>query len=362
LNERTKGFLRHAYRQYYFSRADSVEFPKDIQSREFGYIPFGGSMVRHLSFASAGEAIAELLKQAPSSVYCSNARYDSPSLPMEEKGWKGAELIFDIDSTDIPTSCKKSHDVWMCENCHNLGRLPKPPQCPKCSGKTSELKGTCGICLGASREHAERVIDFLANDFGVSPDDVKVYFSGNRGFHLHVFDERFNLLDQQARGEITDYIRGDSLPHFQTLASILRHGQQRNEQNEAAWMKRISGYVEAHKKGYTGTMQKLVTEAVTFQKALVDSSVTTDIHRVFRLAGTLHGNTGMCKKRVASLDSFDPASAVALGTEPVRVDVVAFPRYYVGGESFGPFKSTTATLPTHAAVPILARSLGEVLQ
>jgi DNA primase small subunit len=360
LNDKTRAFLKHAYRQYYFGKADAIEFPEEVRSREFGYIPFGGSMVRHLSFRSPGEAVAELVKQAPSSVYCSNARYDSPSLPMEEKGWRRAELIFDIDSTDISTPCKKNHDVWICESCHTQGKLPKPAQCPKCSGKTFELKGTCENCLGASKDHAKRVIDFLTEDFGSSSDAIKLYFSGNRGYHIHVFDERFEMLGQQARGEIAEYVRGDLLPHIQTIASIVRRDESTGDHGGTAWLKRISGYVRERKQGYAGTVQKLVWEAITSRRALVDSSVTMDIHRVFRLAGTLHGNTGMSKKRVRTIDSFDPASAVALSSDPVKVDVISYPKYTIGGESFGPFKLNSVTLPTFAAVPILARSLGEV--
>ena len=119
MNESTKAFLKTAYREYYFNHGtDRIEVPDDSESREFGYIPFGGGMVRHLSFKSRGEALAEILKQSPSSVYCSNARYEHPARPIEEKGWLGAELIFDIDATDIPTGCKRSHDLWYCEKCH----------------------------------------------------------------------------------------------------------------------------------------------------------------------------------------------------------------------------------------------------
>ena len=361
MNDATKSFLKLAYKQYYFSRADSMEFPDEIGSREFGYIPFGGGMVRHISFRSSGEAVAEILKQTPSSVYCSNARYSAPTLAMEEKGWIGAELIFDIDATDLPTPCKKGHDVWYCENCGTSGRLPRPPRCPKCSGNTAELKGTCKTCLDASKDHALRVAGFLADDFGTPPREIRIYFSGNRGYHLHVFDSRFYLLNQQARGEIADYVRGGSLPPPQSLASALRRGVGTEGTSNAGWMKRVARYVEDRKAGYAGTPQKLASEAVMSQRALVDASVTTDIHRVFRLAGTLHGNTGMPKMRVSSIDSFDPQTdAVVLSAEPVKVNVSFYPRFSIGGNSFGPFRSTIATIPTYAAVSILTRGLGEV--
>lgn len=318
-------------------------------------------MVRHLSFRNAGEAIAEILRQTPSSVYCSNARYSAPTLPMEEKGWKGAELIFDIDATDIPTQCKKLHDVWYCENCHSAGRPPKPPKCPECEGGTAELHGTCKVCLDAAKDHATRVLGFLEADFGTSLRNVKVYFSGNRGYHLHVFDEKFDQLNQQARGEITDYLQGNSLPVTQSFASALRRLSDTDGFMRAGWMMRIRSFVEKRGDDYPASLQKLVSEAITSQRALVDASVTTDIHRVFRLAGTLHGNTGMCKKRVGSLDSFDPSvDPVVLSEDPVKVKTTFYPRFSVGGVCFGPFKSSVATVPTYAAVSILTRGFGEV--
>jgi DNA primase small subunit len=361
LNDATKAFLRSAYKEYYFGRSDAVEFPEEMQSREFGYIPFGGGMVRHLSFKNKGEALAEFLKQSPSSVYCSNARYEFPTRPIDEKGWLGAELIFDIDATDIPTACKRGHDNWYCEKCHASGRLPRPPKCPKCEGPTSELHGTCEICLGAAKDHALHVVDFLTEDFGVSREAIKLYFSGNRGYHLHVFDPRFDPLDQAARGEVADYMRGDSLPPSQTLASTLRRRPQGAGPQGEGWTRRITGYVDQRWPGFDGTLRKLVSQAVTSQRALVDSSVTTDIHRVFRLAGTLHGNTGMSKMQIRSTGSFDPQSdPVVLASTSVKVAIGFYPRFKIKGAEYGPYKSQTVELPTYAAVPILTRGLGEV--
>lgn len=359
MNEKTIAFLRNAYKGYYYN-AESIEFPDQIQLREFGYIPFGGGMVRHLSFKNAGEAKAEILRQSPSSIYASNARYASPALPMEEKGWQGAELIFDIDATDIPTVCKKGHDIWYCSKCHATGRLPRPAACPKCKGPTVEFHGTCDVCLAAAKDHALRVIDIMTRDFGVSEDEIRSYFSGNRGYHLHLYDERFDPLDQTGRAEVADYVMALSLPPSQSIAAFFRHRPALQAGSVYGWMRRVASFTQA-KAGYTGTLQKLVSEAVSSQRALIDASVTTDIHRVFRLAGTLHGNTGMAKMRVKSFDRFDPArDPVVLSGDEVRVETTFCPKFSVRGESFGPFKSETVSLPTYAAISILTRGFGEV--
>jgi DNA primase small subunit len=362
MNDGTRAWLRQSYKEFYFRGGDKIEVPEDAASREFGYIPFGGGMVRHLSFKSKGEALAEILKQSPSSVYCSNARYEYPTRPIDEKGWLGAELIFDIDATDIPTTCKRGHDLWFCEKCHASGKLPRPAKCTKCGGPSVEFHGTCETCLGAAKDHAKRVVAFLRDDFGVDTSAIRVYFSGNRGYHLHVFDKRFEPLDSAARGEIAEYMRGSSLPPSNTIAASIRRQRQSGPQG-AGWTRRITGYVDERRQTYSGTLQKLVSEGVASQRALVDSSVTTDIHRVFRLAGTLHGNTGMCKMRVDSIDEFDPQeNPVVLSSKPVKLKVDFYPRFRLKHQDFGPFtKPDTVELPTFAAVSILTRGLGEVV-
>lgn len=360
MNDKTSAFLRQAYREYYYKGADNVEFPEAVRSREFGYIPFGGGMVRHLSFETGGAALAEILKQSPSSVYCSNAQYERPTRPIDEKGWLGAELIFDIDATDIPTSCKRGHDLWYCDKCHDSGKPPRPAKCPKCGGPSVEFHGTCGRCLDAAKEHALRVMDFLTRDFGVAPEAIKVYFSGNRGYHLYVSDRRFFTLDQSARAEIAEYIHGSSLPASQTMAAGIRRGHLGGPQG-AGWTRRITGYVDGHTNGYRGTLQKLVSEAVSSQRAMVDSSVTTDIHRVFRLAGTLHGDTGMAKTKAEPVADFDPQDdPVVISSRPVRVAVSFYPRFKMGNAEFGPFDHETVELPAYASIQILTRGLGEV--
>ncbi len=360
MNERTATFLKNAYKEYYFKRADSIDFPGEIASREFGYIPFAGGMVRHLSFKSNGEATAEILRQAPSSVYCSNAKYESPALPMEAKGWKGAELIFDIDATDIPTPCKKTHDIWYCRECHTTGRLPKPPACPTCKGATEIFQNTCKVCLDAAKNHALRVVDFLTDDFGTDPSAIAIYFSGNRGYHLQVADPRFEPLDQQARGEIADYIRGSALPPSQTIWASLKRMRGTSPEELRGWTRRIAMLTGAGP-SQTGRPRTSVSQAIASQSARIDSAVTTDIHRVFRLAGTLHGSSGMLKMRVGSVEKFDPyTDPVVLNGEKVTIRAAFYPKFTMKGESFGPYSSESVNLPTYAAICILARGFGEV--
>jgi len=362
LNDPTVAFLKAAYKQYYFKSADSIVFTDDVPSREFGYIPFGRGMVRHLSFKSKGEAKAEIVRQAPSSAYCSNAKYESPASPMEEKGWKGAELIFDIDATDVQTACKKSHDVWYCSQCHASGKLPKPQLCTVCKKPSTEaFHGTCEVCLAAAKDHTLRVVDFLTSDFGVKRDAIKTFFSGNRGYHLHVFDDRFFALDQGARLDIAEYVLGSSLPPSSTIWSVLKRTKGDPTEELGGWYRRIALLVGSGRTD-TGRPSFSIASAIASQSARIDASVTTDIHRVFRMGGTLHGTSGMLKMPVESMDRFDPErDPVVLSAEKASIKVAYFPKFTMKGEQFGPYTDQTVSIPTYAAVGILTRGLGEVV-
>jgi len=359
MDEATASFLRKTYREYYFNNPDSVELPTNIEEREFGYIPFDGSMIRHLAFANSGELIAELVRQAPSSVYCSNARYSHPRLPMEEKGWTGADLIFDIDADSIPTLCKSRHNRWYCRNCRKEGRVPRPAACPYChEANPIEVRWTCLECLNATREHAHKLIDFLRRDFGVSEMKIRTYFSGSRGYHVQVQDERFNPLNSQSRAEIANYIRGEGvlLPKSRT-SSTTQH-------EEYGWSERVRLFASttAEQTGRKGARDsQRLAKVLQMNAAMIDQSVTTDIHRVFRMPGTVHGNSGLLKMRVTSLDDFDPTvDPVILQDERVRVYIEYSPQFQLKGEQFGPYNSTLTDLPMYAAVFLLTKGLAKI--
>ncbi len=345
-DEKTTAFLRKTFREHYFKHNGDVEPPTMIQNREFGYIPFGKGMIRHLSYKSFGELAADLVKQAPSSVFCSNGVYSDPTLPMDEKGWKGAELIFDIDANDIPTPCRAKHSFWACKSCGKIMKsAERPPRCSKCEGTNMvQLHWSCAVCLAAAKEHVSRLLSFLKNDFGVSSDKVSVYFSGNRGYHLHVKDERFEAMDPSARAQVANYMKGTGLvrPHV-------------SDNLPAGWAGRISTL------GNTQS-QRLETLINAFSSR-IDESVTTDIHRIFRMPGTLHGNSGLLKIRVHDLQAFRPDyDPVFLGEEATAVFVQGSPVFTLKGRTFGPYSAEEAEVPLYAAVYMMTKGLAKVAE
>jgi DNA primase small subunit len=373
----SKEFLTKAFRGYYFRRIGSVEAPEEIASREFGYLNFDDVMIRHISFQNEGELKAMLFKETPRSAYCSVAYYDSPSLSMDEKGYRKADLAFDIDSDDLNLSCTEEHDFRICSSC---GKPFKKggDSCPSCgSSQVSTVHWACDKCLTAAKEEAQKLVDFLELDLGVLPSDIRVHFSGNRGYHLSVVGSKYETIDQRGRSEIVEYIAGKGLTSKQ-LGLMLRRPASEILQRlpfpeEPGWRGRVAGAFgkiqgmesrEAVAKAlaeHPEAAEGLVGKAVEMTGVRVDAGVTIDIHRVFRMGGTLHDKSGLIKKRYQRLEEADPMTdAVGLGGEPVKVSILYSPRFNLLGSGFGPYEAAHEVLPTYAAAYLMAKGLASL--
>jgi DNA primase small subunit len=170
-----------------------------------------------------------------------------------------------------------------------------------------------------------------------------------------VQDERFEMADPQVRAEIANYIRGTGFS--------LKVQDRVSGQAELGWNRRANLYLAATEgASHLKKNQKLTNQIVAANAALIDESVTTDIHRVFRMPGTLHGSSGLLKMRVDSLEQFDPQKQpVVLSGEPVTVQVYYSPEFFLNGMRFGPYDSSKVKIPIYAAVFLLARGLGAVI-
>lgn len=164
----------------YYSRVSS--FPVEhLEKRELGFGEFDKKIAyRHKSFRNFVELRRYLVDVGPPFISYSAAEYERPEArPIEKKGVIGGELVFDLDATDLEMPCAKEHGT-------NI---------------------VCQICLDAVKRETIRLIEeFLVPDFGLSKNDIAVNFSGNRGYHVHISNEKVFGLDSVARKQITEYI------------------------------------------------------------------------------------------------------------------------------------------------------------
>jgi DNA primase small subunit len=112
------------------------------------------------------------------------------------------------------------------------------------------------------------------------------------------------------------------------------------------------------------TWLKIAEHMRTLESAQIDTVVTTDIHRLIRAEGTLHGKTGLLKVEfpVSQLDEFDVfKEAVAFKEGSAKVLVSDAPEFRLGGETFGPFKNKAVELPTAAAVLLICKGRADLV-
>jgi DNA primase small subunit len=379
-------FLKAYFKQYYAK--EELLPPERFSRREYGFVLFGEKPLvsRHIAFKTLGEYRAYLRDYSPAHAYYSAAFYQFPDArQMEEKKWMGAELIFDFDSDHIENASELTYE--------------------------EQLK--------LVKQECYRLVDrFLLGDFGLAEKDISIYFSGGRGYHCHVTDQRVFSLGSDERREIVDYILANGLDERRIFRKsvITQKGKWRKERlempkpSEPGWGGRIArAIIELIKKikemepkealeylsslpgiGNQGAKQFL--EALTqervgrIEQGLLDQSpairkfflketirrssptssicradepVTTDIKRLIRLPGSLHGKTGfkVVGVRLAELKDFNPLrEALAFGDNPVKLNFTKPLKIRMGGEQFN-LEEEINEVPEYLAVYAVGRGI-----
>jgi DNA primase small subunit len=407
----SRDFVSRKFHEFYANPSTQIPAPTAIEQRELAFLLLKERMmVRHRSAASLNGLRKLLCDVDPSDVYHSCAYYEYPEADMDKKGWLGADLVFDIDADHIPTSCDKIHDEWTCGKCGFSGKGVTPENCPVCNGQKFDAKTwPCERCVGSTKEETAKLIDMLENDFGFSEGEIRVFFSGHRGYHVHVETKVVRTLDAIARKEIVDYITGLGLDlcgkekvgsHGKTASRAFslhkfgRYGRLRRDMRgfiEAATKEDLAkagvkggatAAILAYKqqvlkrgigKGLWNSVRgvgdetwfKIATYLTNLEISKIDTVVTTDIHRLIRMNGTLHGKTGLKKVEfpVNQLESFDPfRQAVAFKKGTAKVIVSSAPEFRLGEETFGPFTNEKVELPTAAAILLICKGRAEAVK
>ena len=404
-------FIRQKFAEFYEENAVKIEAPPSIKQREFGFMIFKENiMVRHKGFTNSDALRAYVKEVVPAHAYHSTAYYETPEERMENKGWLGADLYFDIDADHIATKCKETHDSWTCKDCGFSGK-GQPDVCPACGSRRFDEKiWPCDECLGSAKKETIKLVDMLTTEFGFSTEEVEVSFSGHRGYHVHVVNAVIRELDAGARKEIVDYITGVGLNmSLFSLVEVVSRAPAKTVSSalsDFGWHGRIAkGAYEFLK---TATVKELVSlgfkekrandlfsnkqvvlkswekngpwriikgvgkeelklfinHAVEGQSVKIDTMVTTDIHRLIRLLNSLHGKTGWLKVSfpTSSIDSFDPLkSAVAFKRGEATIYVEKTHKFRIGDEWFGGYEKQKVELPMAAAIFLLCKDAARLV-
>jgi len=403
-------FIKQAFLQYYRTHKERLVLPPDFQSREFAFLAFGERfMTRHRAVRTSDELSRMIEAFAPSDIYYSTAYYSKPTEEMERKGWLGSDLVFDVDADHIETSCKAVHDMWSCSNCRLTGQGKVPMRCPNCGNtRFEERTWFCDECLDAAKKEVLKLVDFLSRDFGMPEQEMHTFFSGHRGYHLHIRTEEARKLDESQRTEIIDYVRALGLDL--NRLGLYKKGRKDTitgpQRSDPGWRGRIAREIytlvsQATEQDFIELglsprrarriikelptlvqqdwrdqilwgefedwfgiedvhWQEIIKRAVrrAAMDSLTDTVVTTDIHRLIRLPETLNGKTGLRATAVTDLEKFDPfRDPIAFeGEQTVRVTNA--PAFRMGENRYGPYSNQEVTLPGAAAMLLICKGAG----
>ncbi|MEM4976001.1 MAG: DNA primase small subunit domain-containing protein [Desulfurococcaceae archaeon] len=298
----TKQFLKQLIREYYSKKP--LEEPADLHKREIALESLEDeSYIRHLSFPYMDDLYNYILRvKTPLHLYYSSAIYANPSASrMEDKIWEGSELMFDIDA-DKYKGCEIKY--WICPRTGSIHEV----EIDKCENGDKPLVYSYipWNCIVNAWNDVLKLINVLKDDFGF--ERIKIYFSGNRGFHVKVFDTKALLYDRDTRRAIAEYVSCSDIvleKMFPAYRNNVVFGKK-----ELGIRKRVLDLATARglvklKKEFKGLRDVFIVDVENVQKLLeevcikVDKSVTMDISRLSRFNGSLNMKSGL---RTAEVD------------------------------------------------------------
>ncbi len=366
----TVEFLRQRFGSYYASA--QVPAPGALPQREWGFLFFSSRdprMRRHVGFGTRDELVDYLRTMAPAHAFFSTAYYDDPAAPtMGAKGWAGADLIFDLDAD------------------HML-RPPFPPY---------------PVMLARVKEETRKLLDLLTGELGFAERDLQVVFSGGRGYHIHVKALSVRQFSSAERRELINYVCGIGLDPALLLRPAVNPAsgwpgrQRRALAGYLAWLSSLGelealAHLEAVPSIGKGLARRvwqrrdvLATATDTADRKVLrallspeneawrarlretgvqaDEPVTTDIKRLIRAPGSLHGGSGLRVMTLepGELEAFDPlVDAVVFGEREVPVEVArACTVSFLGTDL--PLSPGPARVPEAAAVYLCGRGMAEI--
>lgn len=364
MNSADEEFISQCLRKYYYEYFGIINIPAKLNRYEFGYQKPNSPMIRHIQLQDAAELRSTLMQELPLDVFLSSARYLFPSLPMAEKEWQDADLIFDIDAKDLNLECRPSHTVQVCATCGKV----KDKGCACDSPQIKDVSVTCDRCMDASKKEVKKLLDILYGDLGVKESQTEVYFSGNDGFHIHVHDLKFLNLNSLERSELVDYVMCNGmLP--ESLGMKKSGATSLPQLTDAGWPGRFAHHMFGSKTARQQKIKKITADgyarfADTLKGlshtlgACIDPGVTTDVRRIFRMPGTINGKSGMTKMACPDISKFNPyKDAVLINDSTVTVNASCPISFKLMNKKFGPYNNKDVDIPSYAAIYMVCKGL-----
>ena len=285
---------------------------------------------------------------------------------------KKQTLIFDIDAKDLELSCRRSHTISICTECKSVSS--NSDQCLKCNSSKIEKKSLpCKNCIDSSKIEVSKLSNILINDLAISKEDIHVYFSGNEGFHVYVYNSQFQQIGSRERSELVDYIMFNGIiPETFGMKKFKPNKNLFPNLDESGWRGRFAKEIFGSKSKRPKIISELLANGYSsFQQTLdgasskigvkIDPNVTMDIHRIFRLPGSINSKSGLTKLYCKDLAKFEPyTEASFLSDNSVEIFANCPLEFRLKNKKFGPFVNEKVTVPVFAAVYMICKKLATI--
>ena len=376
------------FRQYYEKHGEKLA-DESIVYREVAWGDWESKVVaRHRKFNSLSLK-KFLVRVAPAHVSHSLAYYKYPQArDMEAKQLFRADWVFELDADEIIHNCMVNPH----RGCERIllarGSRVYPPE-----------------VYYAFQDITADIVYMLKDELGIK--EVSVNFSGNRGFHVRVYDEDWGeILSPRARGEVVRYLEGKADP--KCLLHYERGELRGPKPSDPSWHGRVAmfflarlneGEEELVKMGLpVGVAKELVskrTEIIrmvsegkwsfadpyTAQEILkyaieslpapvIDKKVATDPRHLIRFKNSLHGGTGLIAgevnlDRILSTDYYDPLRDFVFKDyyipEPIKVKLKEKVKLEIGDVRISGVKGSEVKVPVYAGVFLMLKNLGDII-
>lgn len=397
MDSRTFSYIQGRFKDYY--RQEEITLPPNGDEREWGYIPFDENgetyMIRHKSLPSLGGINQFTAREGPRHLYFSSSKYETPGIPnMNDKGWNSADLIFDIDADHLSSVDEDTtpYDEMLAEGKKMLQKLVEvlttdlgfeDVQVVFSGGRGYHVHIRDESVQEMSRSARNEIVDYL------TATNVEFeHITTNHPFEFPV--PQFNGLYPQSAGwgkkyheylqetlsALHDDIHSIYDSHEESKAADEVAGLLKDEYNvsnigtkRAKTLVRVFTDPERYAKVRAGNLTAAPTVKILAKQLLqharedlgveIDEPVTTDINRLIRLPGSLHGGSGLRVTRIPADDvsGFEPlvdAIPDIFTNHEVKIEVEEPVTSYVGGE-VTEYEAGEHTISEYEAVHLLCR-------
>jgi DNA primase small subunit len=374
-NLKTTEFIKQRFTDYY--NKNDLLAPSSLDRREWGFVMFTHEdevqrMRRHIGFIDEDDLFKYIRSSVPRHVYYSTAYYTTPHAgTMDEKGWIGSDLIFDLDADHL-------------------------------------MHGAYDKMMIRVKEETEKLLSMLIDELGFDQKKIELVFSGGRGYHVHVRDKEIRGWKSSDRREIIDYVCGvglDPVSMFSVKNPSKKgwHTRYRNalidqiqsicslpEDDAVKYLTSMEGIGKGSAVPFIAKKDEIINhirqgdanilknniisrlisqpdgefkKRLLAQAAIADEPVTTDTKRLIRMPTSLHGGSGMCVQTVEikDLHDFDPlVDTIVFSDKDTKVELLNPMKTSLGGNAYD-LQMGVNIVPEYLAVFLCCRGMAEIV-